>query len=173
MEVVRTKKKKNQKDYLITALLWLLCTVLLLSTLFIVESYNDYGEPKYMEYTFEKAERGSKWQIYVYVKEESNPLTINELLTRYELSYNYELAPLSEGDRIFCYVTDTRNKECSYDLVALKGEEVVLFTLENYFEARKQNTAIGFVFMPILSAVSLTVSIAHFVLYFIGKLRKR
>ena len=61
---------KKKKDYLITALLWLLCTVLLLSTLFIAESYNDYVEPKYMEYTFEKAERGSKWQIYVYVKEE-------------------------------------------------------------------------------------------------------
>ena len=163
------KKTILDKEELVYAILWFIAAVA--CALFIIipakqakkaaQKHDDYIS---VTYTFRSSEYVHKYRNNYYlitVEEEEKPLQIPDIYISAVNKNN--LAALSSGDTVHCYVEHNSNKDYSYSIVEMYRDSTPIITLEDHNANGITNATVGLIFIPILSIALLSMSIYHVV----------
>ncbi len=134
-----------------------------------VKQYNKtanttYDQLIYGEFTVKQIRRlddpdggGATYTIKVY--ETDKIIKVTNLFTTADVTQ--ELDNLSDGDKIYCYMVD---KSTRYEIAEIRCDDMIL-SLEKYNEINKKEGMLGMIVMPVVSVISLVISIKGFVAY--------
>lgn len=118
-------------------------------------TYEDYI---YKEFTVDHIDVDCDSEMgYTYtitVSEEYKKIIVNNLLTKIDV--RDKLDSLKEGDKIYCYLTETTSR---YEAAEIKSDEMVVLSLARYEEIYSRNGLIGVVMMPIVFLICIVCSI--------------
>ena len=121
----------------------------------VKSTYEDYI---YKEFTVDHidvdydSEMGYTYTITV--SEEYKKIIVNNLLTKIDV--RDKLDSLKEGDKIYCYLTETTSR---YEAAEIKSDEMVVLSLSRYEEIYSRDGLIGVVMMPIVFLICIVGSI--------------
>ena len=158
---IRDLKKKKLEALItaiaafITAALALACAGICVYHAFLPTPTYDTLTPK--DYTFlryEKTNGSSKfvseeYNIHLYVKEESEPLLIQNIYTK---KVDKELKNLQENVPLHCYIQGTDYPDCAYEIVEIEGDSPIM-TLTEYNEIANKNTMWSIIIFSILTLI--------------------
>ena len=152
---------------LITAALALVCVGICIYHAFLPTPTYDKLTPK--DYTFVRYEKrngssnfvSEQYNIHLYVKEESEPLLIQNIYTK---KVNKELKKLQENTPLHCYIQSTDYPDCAYEIVEIEGDTPIM-TLAQYNEIANKNALWSTIILSILTLIMAILAGVEYIRY--------